>query len=162
MNILLPVLETEKDLGVTMSNNLDFTDYINSFIAKANFMIAWVTDLQIHDTTAHGVLDFICYRPCQCPPMVLIQASSIQNQMLKKLGPATLLERRARGDVETFKIINGFSNFGDIFFLGFLVLPATSGDKLVSRPGDEHRQNSFWQYSKYWNKLPFLTITYPN
>ena len=42
-DILLPVVETEKDLGVTMSNNLDFTDYINSFIAKANSMIAWVT-----------------------------------------------------------------------------------------------------------------------
>ena len=46
----VPVVETEKDLRVTRSNNLDFTNHINSCpqgsmnscISKENSMIAWV------------------------------------------------------------------------------------------------------------------------
>ena len=54
---------------------------------------------------------------------------------LEKLGLTTLLERRARGDlIETFKIVNGISKYGENLFRF-----SRSGEKLVSRPGDEHR-----------------------
>ena len=74
-------------------------------------------------------------------------------ERLEKLGLTTLLERRARGDlIETFKILNGIAKYGkNLFKL------SRSGDKLVSRPGDQHGlKHSFFPRRKiqYWNKLP--------
>ena len=72
---------------------------------------------------------------------------------LEKLGLTTLLERRSRGDlIETFKIVNGLANYGKKLFRF-----SRSGEKLVSRPGDEHRiKHNFFarRVIKYWNKLP--------
>ena len=53
---------------------------------------------------------------------------------LEKLGLTTLLERRARGDlIETFKIVNGISDYGQHLFK-----ISRSGTNVISRPGDEH------------------------
>ena len=72
---------------------------------------------------------------------------------LHELGLTTLLERRARGDlIETFKIVNGISDYGEKLFKF-----SRSGEKLVTRPGDEHRiKHSFFarRVINYWNKLP--------
>ena len=69
------------------------------------------------------------------------------------MGLTTLLERRARGDlIETFKIINGFSDYGsDLFKI------SRSGVNLISKPGDQHKiRHSFFsrRVLSYWNKLP--------
>ena len=72
---------------------------------------------------------------------------------LQELNLTTLLERRARGDlIETFKILNGFSHYGRHFFK-----ISRSGQKLISRPGDQNTfKHSFFarRTINYWNKLP--------
>ena len=72
---------------------------------------------------------------------------------LEKLGLTTLLERRARGDlIETFKIVNGISDYDQKLFK-----VSRSGANLVSRPGDEHKlKHAFFPHRvlNFWNKLP--------
>ena len=74
-------------------------------------------------------------------------------QRLSILGLTTLIERRARGDlIETFKIVRGFSNYGQHFFQ-----ISRNGNNLISRPGDEKSvKHSFFarRVIAYWNKLP--------
>ena len=72
---------------------------------------------------------------------------------LEKLGLTTLLERRARGDlIETFKIVNGLSDYGSNLFKF-----SRSGANLISKPGDQHKlRHAFFsrRVINYWNKLP--------
>ena len=70
---------------------------------------------------------------------------------LEVLGLTTLLERRMRGDlIEVFKILNGFSNYGQCFFN----LSARTGNLVVR--SDQHMKTDFFcnRVVKYWNKLP--------
>ena len=39
----LPVITTEKDLGVTVDNDLSWDKHIDASVKKANSLIAWVT-----------------------------------------------------------------------------------------------------------------------
>ena len=181
-DVLLPVVETEKDLGVTISKNLDFIDYINSSINKANSMIAWVTRtfvsrekevmLKIYKSMIRPHIEYCVQLWSPLPAhgnwRLILAIEDVQRKFtrlinnigllpyksrLEKLGLTTLLERRARGDlIETFKIVNGIANYGESLFRF-----SRSGDKLLSRPGDEHRvKHSFFarRVIKYWNKLP--------
>ena len=74
-------------------------------------------------------------------------------ERLDKLSLTTLIERRARGDlIETFKIINGFADYGSNLFK-----ISRSGVNLLSKPGDQHKlRHSFFsrRVINYWNKLP--------
>ena len=72
-------------------------------------------------------------------------------QRLKKLGLTTLLERRMRGDlIETFKILNGFNDYGQSFFN-----LSDRTNNLVSRPKNLTNTDFFGERVKnYWNKLP--------
>ena len=181
-DVLLPVVETEKDLGVTISKNLDFVDHINSCINKANSMIAWVTRtfvsrdkdvlLKIYTSMIRPHIEYCVQLWSPLPAhgnwRLILAIENIQRKFtrlidnigllpyksrLEKLGLTTLIERRARGDlIETYKIVNGISDYGENLFRF-----SRSGDKLVSRPGDEHRiKHSFFarRVIKYWNKLP--------
>ena len=181
-DVILPVVETEKDLGVTISKNLDFTDYINSCINKANSLIAWVTRtfisrekevmLMIYKSMIRPHMEYCVQLWSPLPAhgnwRLILAIEDVQRKFtrlidnigllpyksrLEKLGLTTLLERRARGDlIETFKIVNKISNYGEKLFRF-----SRSGDKLLSRPGDEHRvKHSFFarRVIKYWNKLP--------
>ena len=181
-DVLLPVVESEKDLGVLMSKNLDFVDYIHLCINKANAMIAWVTRtfvsrkkelmLKIYKSMIRPHMEYCVQLWSPLPAhgnwKLILAIEDIQrkftrlidnvgllpyNIRLEKLGLTTLLERRARGDlIETFKIVNGLSDYGESLFRF-----SRSGEKLLSRPGDEHRiKHSFFarRVIKYWNKLP--------
>ena len=180
--VLLPVVETEKDLGVTISKNLDFVDYIYSCISKANSMIAWVTRsfisrkkdvmLKIYKSMIRPHIEYCVQLWSPLPEhgnwRLILAIEDVQRKFtrlvenigllpyktrLEKLGLTTLLERRARGDlIETFKIVNGISKYGKNLFKF-----SRSGDKLISRPGDQHRvKHNFFarRVIKYWNKLP--------
>ena len=74
-------------------------------------------------------------------------------QRCEKLGLTTLLERRARGDlIETFKIVNGFVQYGNHLFN-----KSVSGEKLVLRKNSNTNfKRDFFssRVVKYWNKLP--------
>ena len=76
-------------------------------------------------------------------------------ERLKKLSLTTLLERRARGDlIETFKIVNGLTNYGEQFFTlsrrgKNLIIPPHYGS--ISKNKAEFFSR---RVVKYWNKLP--------
>ena len=182
-DVLLPSVETEKDLGVTISKNLDFVDYVYSCINKTNSMIAWVTRtfvsrekelmLKIYKSMIRPNLEYCVQLWSPLPAhgnwKLILAIEAVQRKFtrlidnvgllpyktrLHELGLTTLLERRARGDlIETFKIVNGISDYGEKLFKF-----SRSGEKLVTRPGDEHRiKHSFFarRVINYWNKLPF-------
>lgn len=181
-DVLLPDVESEKDLGVTISKNLDFAEYVYSCINKANAMIAWVTRtfvsrekylmLQIYKSMIRPHLEYCVQLWSPLPAhgnwKLILAIEAVQRKFtrlidnigllpyktrLNELGLTTLIERRARGDlIETFKIVNGISDYGEKLFKF-----SRSGEKLVSRPGDEHRiKHSFFarRVISYWNKLP--------
>ena len=181
-DVLLPNVESEKDLGVTISKNLDFVDYVYSCINKANSMIAWVTRtfvsrekelmLKIYKSMIRPHLEYCVQLWSPLPAhgnwKLILAIEAVQRKYtrlidnigllpykmrLHQLGLTTLLERRARGDlIETFKIVNGISDYGQKLFKF-----TRSGEKLLSRPGDEHRiKHSFFarRVINYWNKLP--------
>jgi hypothetical protein len=180
--VLLPVVETEKDLGVLVSKNLNWTEHIHSSINKANSMIAWVTRsvisrdrevmLKIYKSMVRPHVEYCVQLWSPLPAHgnwgLILAIEDIQRKFtrlidgvgllsykcrLEKLGLTTLLERRARGDlIETFKIVNNLCNYGKHLFRF-----SRSGDKLISRPGDEHRaRHGFFsrRVINYWNKLP--------
>ena len=180
--ILLPVVLSEKDLGVLISNDWKWNQHIASCVNKANSCIAWITRNVI--SRSPEVMNKL-YKSLVRPhleycvqlwsPMAshgnwasIMSMEDVQRsftrmidghglltyeQRLQSLGLTTLLERRARGDlIETFKILNGISNYGQNFFR-----TSRSGKKLISRPGDEKSTKySFFarRVINYWNKLP--------
>lgn len=180
--VLLPSVDSEKDLGVLISKNLKWNDHIHNGINKANQMIAWVIRsvisrdsevmLKIFQSMIRPNIEYCVQLWSPLPSHgnwgLIMDIEEIQRKFtrlidgigllpyksrLEKLGLTTLLERRARGDlIETFKIVNGLSNYGKKLFK-----ISRSGDKLISRPGDQHpaKYNFFSRrVIKYWNKLP--------
>ena len=181
-NTLLPVVEKEKDLGVIVSNDWKWNGHIQTQIAKANSCMAWVSRsvisrepevmLNIYKTMIRPFLEY-CVQLWSPLPVhgnwgLILAIEDIQRRFtrmingigllsyenrLKKLNLTTLLERRARGDlIETFKILSGFTKYGEKLFR-----ISRSGEKLISRPGDEHSvKHAFFarRVICYWNKLP--------
>ena len=180
--VILPPVESEKDLGVLFTSNLDFHDYINSCINKANSCIAWVTRslisrnsevmLKIYKSMIRPHIEYCVQLWSPLPSHgnwgVILALENVQRKFtrmidnigllpykerLEALGLTTLLERRARGDlIETFKILNNFSDYGsDLFKI------SRSGVNLLSKPGDQHKfRYSFFsrRIINYWNRLP--------
>lgn len=71
-------------------------------------------------------------------------------QRLEKLNMTTLLERRMRGDlIETFKILNGFNNYGQNLFRR-----SSRTGNLTYRSDNTNIDFFSNRVIKYWNKLP--------
>ena len=71
-------------------------------------------------------------------------------QRLEKLNMTTLLERRMRGDlIETFKILNGFNNYGQNLFHR-----SSRTGNLTYRSDNTNIDFFSNRVIKYWNKLP--------
>ena len=179
---LLPVIQSEKDLGVLVTNDWKWNKYIDSCVNKAKSCIAWITRnvisrspdvmLKLYKSLVRPHIEY-CVQ--LWAPMAshgnwtsILALEDIQRSFtrmidgvglltyenrLQELNLTTLLERRARGDlIETFKILNGFSHYGRHFFK-----ISRSGQKLISRPGDQNTfKHSFFarRTINYWNKLP--------
>ena len=141
-DVLLPSVDSEKDLGVLVSKNLNWNDHITSCINKANACIAWVTRsvisresevmLQIYKSMIRPHVEYCVQLWSPLPSHgnwgLILALEDIQRKFtrlidgigllpyktrLKKLGLTTLLERRSRGDlIETYKIVNGISDYG--------------------------------------------------
>ena len=180
----LPEIESEKDLGVLVSQNWKWENHINSFVKKATSLSAWVLRsvisrslqvmLQIYKTFLRPHLEYCAQLWSPLPThgnwSLIMAIENVQRQFtraidgvgllpyatrLKKLGLTTLLERRARGDlIETFRILSGVADYGSSLFQ-----TSRSGRNLVSRPGDQN-QFKFSFLSRrvihYWNKLPLF------
>ena len=179
---LLPVVESEKDLGVTVNNKVNWSEHILNIIQKAKAITAWVSRtvisrspevmLKIYKSLVRPQLEYCVQLWSPLPSHgnwgLILEIEDVQRSFtrmidgigilsyekrLEFLGLTTLLERRARGDlIETFKIWSKIANYGDKLFK-----ISRNGNNLVSRPGDQNKfKHGFLsrRVIHYWNKLP--------
>ena len=170
---------TEKDLGVIFNEKLNFFDHIYASISKAKSSLAWLLrntisrDPYVMKTAYKALVRHNLEYCCQVwsPKarhgnwQTILDIEAVQRTFtrvidgmlglnyenrLKTLGMTTLLERRMRGDlIETFKILNGFNNYGKEFFN----LSERTGN-LVSRQKKSSLDFLGQRVINYWNKLP--------
>ena len=159
---------------------IQFNDHMSSCINKANSCIAWITRslisrnsdimLKIYKSMIRPHLEYAVQLWSPLPSHgnwgVIMAIENLQrkftrlidnigllpySERLDKLGLTTLIERRARGDlIETFKIINGFADYGSNLFK-----ISQSGVNLLSKPGDQHKlRHSFFsrRVINYWEQ----------
>ena len=136
---LIEPVNHEKDLGVIFNSKFNFTNHIESCVAKARSSTAWLFRNFVsreQETIIHLYKSLVRPHLEYCPqvwapigkfgnwsPIMSIEGvqrwvtSCIQGmdylsyrQRLEKLNLTTLFERRMRGDlIEVFKALNGFS-----------------------------------------------------
>ena len=141
-NVELPTVTSEKDLGVTVSDNLLWNDHIDNAVNKARSVIAWVSRtvisrapnvmLNIYKTLVRPHLEYCVQLWSPFPRHRnwdhIMKLEGVQRKYtrlidgmgllsysdrLNRLGLTTLLERRARGDlIETYRILSGTANYG--------------------------------------------------
>ena len=146
INICLDNCSTEKDLGVIFNEKFNFYDHIYASISKAKSSLAWLLRNTIsrdpyamktaYKALVRHNLEYCCQvwspKARHGNWQTILDIEAVQRTFtrvidgmsglnyesrLKSLGMTTLLERRMRGDlIETFKILNGFSNYGKEFF----------------------------------------------
>ena len=181
--ILLPTVDSEKDLGVYVNSKLDWSDHIAASIKKANACISWISRTMItRDASVMINLykSLVRPHPEYCVQLwspkprygnwkVIMDIENVQRrytrlidgiglrtygERLNALSLTTLLERRARGDlIETFKIVGGLVSYGSKFFN-----ISRSGKLIYPANYGKFSQRTSDFFSKrvvnYWNKLP--------
>ena len=179
---LLPTVDSEKDLGITVTKTVDWKEHVSNIIKKAKGVTAWVSRSivsrspeimsKIYKSLIRPQLEYCVQLWSPLPSHgnwgLILEIEDVQRSFtrmidgigllsyenrLKALNLTTLLERRARGDlIETFKIRSGLVDYGHNLFKA-----SRNGNKLVSRPGDQNKfKHSFLsrRVIQYWNKLP--------
>jgi hypothetical protein len=171
---------TEKDLGVTFNEKGNFHDHIYTSISKAKSSLAWLLRSILSREPYEMKTAYRCLVRhnleycCQVwSPKArfgnwktILDIESVQRtftrcingmtnfsyrERLTKLNMTTLLERRMRGDlIETFKILNGFSNYGSQFFN----LSDRTQNLLYRSPKLANLDFFSERVINYWNKLP--------
>ena len=176
---VLPVVDTEKDLGINVTNDLKWDYHISQNISKAKQSIGWVSRnvisrepdvmVNIYKLLVRPHLEH-CVQLWNPIPKhgnwaVIMELESVQRnftktineigllpykERLEKLKLTTLLERRARGDlIEVFKIFRGLCNYGRNFF-NF----SRSGMNIVINGHSTGVNNFQIRVAKYWNMIP--------
>ena len=176
----LSTCSTEKDLGVIFNEKLNFHDHIYSSISKAKSSLAWLLRNVIsrkayemktaYRSLVRHNLEYCCQvwapKARHGNWKTILDIEAVQRtftrvidgmadlnykQRLEKLSMTTLLERRMRGDIiETFKILNGFNNYGSKFFK-----LSDRTKHLIYRPSKVTNTDFFSErVLQYWNKLP--------
>ena len=167
---VMPVVEEEKDLGVTFNDSFNFNDHISVSIAKANRIVGWISRtiisrkpevmVRIYKSLVRPHLEYCTqvWAPVAKHGNwnVISDIEDVQRsftrmiegiglltykERLHHLKLTTLLERRMRGDlIETFKIVNGYVNYGTNFFThsrtGRHLVSNLSTSKLTHNKGD--------------------------
>ena len=144
--IQLPTVDTEKDLGVNVTCNLQWEHHIELAVNKAKSVVAWVSRsvisrdpkvmVNIYKSLVRPHLEY-CVQLWSPSPRhgnwnLIMKLEDVQRQYtrlidgvgllkyedrLNRLGLTTLLERRARGDlIEAFRILSGIANYGGNLF----------------------------------------------
>ena len=176
----LDTCETEKDLGVMFNEKCTFHEHIYSSISKAKSSLAWILRSIIsrnayemktaYRSLVRHNLEYCCQvwspKARHGNWKIILDIEAVQRtftrvingmenlsykQRLEKLNMTTLFERRMRGDmIETFKILNGFSNYGNQFF--------NQSDRTQNLLYRSARVTNIDFFSErvinYWNKLP--------
>ena len=180
LGAILKTCESEKDLGVTFNEKLNFNEHIYTSISKAKSSLAWLLrntlsrDPYVMKTAYKQLVRHNLEYCCQvwAPNArhgnwrTILDIESVQRtftriiegmenlsykQRLEKLDLTTLLERRMRGDlIETFKILNELNNYGSSFYN-----KSARTNNLISRSAKLTCLDFFSErVVKYWNKLP--------
>ena len=178
-NSILPIIESEKDLGVNIVNNLNWDHHINESISKAKKCIGWVTRsvisrdcnvmLNIYKSLVRPNLEY-CVQLWNPIPRhgnwaTIMELESVQRQFtrlidgigllpykdrLSNLKLTTLIERRARGDIiEVFKIFRGICKYGKNLFKF-----SRSGMNIVLNKDTDAINTFQMRVVGYWNKIP--------
>jgi ribonuclease P/MRP protein subunit RPP40 len=156
--VVLDKVDSETDLGVSVSSDLDWRENIYSCIKEANRMIAWISRiivnkdkfvmLNIYKTLIRPRLEYCVQlwnpKACHGNWSIILDLESVQRKFtrlingigilpyskrLNELKLTTLAERRVRGDlIETFKIVNGLVDYGQNVFR-----LSRSGSNIVSK-----------------------------
>ena len=177
---VLPVVHSEKDLGVNIDYTLKWDDNIQQNISKAKKCIGWVSRnvisrerkvmLNIYKSLVRPHLEY-CVQLWNPVPgygnwTIIKDIESVQRMFtrmidgvglmtysdrLKELHLTTLIERRARGDIiEVFKIFKGIANYGENMFKF-----SRSGMNIILKNYNVNSINTFQvRVAKYWNKIP--------
>ena len=180
---ILEVIESEKDLGVTVNNTFKWDEQIKNSLANANKNIAWVSrNVICKSKEVMTIIYKSLIRPhleyavqCWSPAprfgnwAIILDIEKVQRKFtrlindvgtltygerLKSLNLTTLAERRMRGDlIETFKITQGFVNYGKNIFnmsvSGLNILSKVNKSTSVAR-----REFFSERVVSYWNILP--------
>ena len=176
---VLPVIDSEKDLGINVTSNLKWDYHISQNINKAKKCIGWVTRnvisreadvmLNIYKSLVRPNLEY-CVQLWNPVPKhgnwaIIMELESVQRKFTRlidkigllsykdrvsKLRLTTLIERRARGDIiEVFKIFRGLCNYGETFFKF-----SRSGMNIVINTHSAGTNTFQTRVVKYWNKIP--------
>ena len=176
---VLPVIESEKDLGVNVMSDLKWDYHISQSLSKAKQCVGWVSRsvisrelsvmLNIYKSLVRPNLEYCVQLWCPVPAhgnwSTIMELESVQRsftrlidgigllpyrERLQKLKLTTLIERRARGDlIEVFKTFRGKCNYGDQFFN-----KSRSGYNILLSGDHATKVNAFQtRVVKYWNKL---------
>ena len=180
---ILETIESEKDLGLVVSNTFKWDEQIKSSIAKANKTIAWVSrNIICKDKSVMLLIYKSLIRPhleyavqCWAPSPrfgnwgIILELEKVQRKFtrlindigtltygerLKSLTLTTLAERRMRGDlIEAFKIIRGFVDYGQNLFK--LSISGLNILSKITKDTTSDRRDFFSErILKYWNILP--------
>ena len=180
-NETLPVTLEEKDLGVTVTKDLNWSIHIKKCIGKANQMVGWTTRNIIRkDLKTMMVIYKSLIRPHleYCVQLwnpeaihgswgIILDIEKVQRDMTRRIdgiglmsyrkrlqecGITTLIERRARGDlIECFKIWKGLVDYGSS-----MLNVSRSGYNLVLRVKKGSNLHSMFpnRIISYWNNIP--------
>ena len=172
----------EGHITSTVNKTVDWKEHVSNIIKKAKAVTAWVSRSiisrspevmsKIYKSLVRPQLEYCVQLWSPLPSHgnwgLIFEIEDVQRSFtrmidgigllsyenrLKALNLTTLLERRVRGDlIETFKIHSGLVDYGQNLFKA-----SSSGNKLVSRPGDQNKfKHGFLsrRVIQYWNKLP--------
>ena len=178
-NSTLPIVESEKDLGINIVSDLNWNNHISGSICKAKKCIGWVTRsiisrdrhvmLNIYKSLIRPNLEY-CVQLWNPIPKhgnwaTIMEIESVQRKFtrlidgigllpyeerLSNLQLTTLIERRARGDIiEVFKIFRGLCNYGKNLFKF-----SRSGMKIVLTKSTSSVNTFQMRVVGYWNRIP--------
>ena len=179
--VQLPETNTEKDLGVLVDSDLNWTQHIQKSISKARSLIGWTCRnvisrdkdvlLNIYKNLVRPHLEYCTqlWNPVAKfgKWKIIMDIERVQReftrlienigllpyrQRLNELQLTTLIERRMRGDlIETYKIINGINNYGNDLYK-----VSRSGANLLYNSSLKSYKSDFLpnRVLPYWNKLP--------
>ncbi len=178
---VLPTTDEEKDLGVTVTSDLNWAQHIRKCVGKAMNMVGWVTrNLIRKDIKTMMIVYKSLVRPHleYCVQLwnpeckhgnwgLILDIEKVQREFTKRIdgiglmtyrerlelcGITTLIERRARGDlIECFKIWRGIVNYGKD-----MINVSRSGYNLTLRTMKGQSLHSAFpnRITNYWNKIP--------
>ena len=191
LTVKLDVTETEKDVGVTFSPKLDFSEHINTIVKKANqltglkrsftfmdkdmFLMLYKTVIRPHLKYANVIWHPLYKKQLESIERVQRRATKMikcikhlsYNERLRYLDLPSIKYRQTRGDlIQTYKIIHNIDNICKDDIYKFSDVKHTRGDdfKLYKQFAKSEVRRNFLplRIHNLWNSLSTNTKDAPN